>query len=75
MILSRLWNYLFGINWTVGLGDRPSCDAADDWECGPQGAGYLPVESERAAQAEAAERERAAVKVRERKLGQRDGME
>jgi hypothetical protein len=72
MILARLWNLIFGINWTVGLGDRPTCDAADDWECGPQGAGYLPVESEQAALAEAAERERAAAKVRERKLEESD---
>jgi hypothetical protein len=44
-MLKRLWNAISGLDW-LGLGDRPARDADDDWECGPQGAGYLPVEGE-----------------------------
>lgn len=43
-MLKRLWNWIFGINWTIGLGDGPSRNHEDDWECGPQGAGYLPLD-------------------------------
>lgn len=46
--MRKLWNsirdFFSDLAWTYGLSDGPSCDAADDWECGPQGAGYLPVE-------------------------------
>lgn len=45
-MLKRLWHFLFGPDWTVGLGDPPMCDAESEWECGPQGAGYLPLELE-----------------------------
>lgn len=45
-MLKRLWDFIFGFDWLIGLGDRPARDCEDDWECGPQGAGYLPLESE-----------------------------
>jgi hypothetical protein len=44
-MLKRLLNAIFSLDW-LGPGDHPARDADDDWECGPQGAGYLPVEGE-----------------------------
>lgn len=45
-MLRYLWNLLFGLDWNIGLGDCPPRDVESDWDCGPQGAGYLPMENE-----------------------------